>query len=579
MEAELGIGETPLLELWEAEAAGGVPAEIASFAATLGAEWSRQRNGTPTPEAMTKWLLDDYRATVDGARSRYSKVFGSGKYTVEAVGRAWRVSRRENMGFQRGVPGVQPLGRFEPPAEAVSLVPSDLVQDSRKSPVAPLVVSFVKELRRRYTRYMKAANYPRHGGGRFLGRGFSLDLYINGLDDRGFYPRDEAIRFLRALHDAATAVGAQWRVIYNDFSVAEVVNRALGRAHVIFVGSATKSGSRVTGLNWHGPAPLILHFHLDLAPLSGAASRWSGSTATSSTPAPTPAATAAPAVVRPTAGGNLAQLEEELLEQVRASWQRAGLTPPERQQLGKTVAAKQGFKRYISSGLFVDDLAMTLRGRNLLTVSDDDIDMLQRASNVETGGRLTALNSWDSAYMSVGFMQWTLKYRKLQQWIALAPDAFRRYGIELEPTRTYSFSSTHKEKAIVGSARAAELRSAEWGIRFYLASLDLDAIIVEYRRALEVSNEVRRAIVAPHGTAVVAHYNASPVLRALVQETHNNRPAYMKLAMQNVASRANTDTSSFLELVRKEIVRVYTARENAPQKAARLIQKTKTRRV
>ena len=95
-------------------------------------------------------------------------------------------------------------------------------------------------------------------------------------------------------------------------------------------------------------------------------------------------------------------------------------------------------------------------------------------------------------------------------------------------------------------------------MRFYMASLDLDAVIVEYRRALEVSNEVRRSIVDPHGAAVVAHYNSSPVLRALVQETHNNRPAYMKQAMKDVASKGNTDTATFLDLVRNEIVRVYT---------------------
>ena len=191
------------------------------------------------------------------------------------------VSRSENMRFQGGSPGVKPLGPFAPPTGAVSLVSTGLVEDSTTSPVAPLLVSFMKELRQRYTNFMKAENYPRHGGGTFYNRGFSLDLYIKGLDDRGFYPKDEAIRFLQKLHEAASAVGAQWRIIYNDFSVADVVNRALGRQHVIFVGNTRKTGGRVTGLNWHGPAPFILHFHLDLAPLTGAASKWSGSVVTS----------------------------------------------------------------------------------------------------------------------------------------------------------------------------------------------------------------------------------------------------------------------------------------------------------
>jgi hypothetical protein len=437
----------------------------------------------------------------------------------------------------------------------------------------------MKQLRQRYKSYMRAANYPGHGGGKFLNRGFSLDLYIKGLDDRGFYPKDEAIRFLQKLHEAATAVSAQWRVIYNDFSVADVVNRALGREHVIFVGTTRKTGGRVTGLNWHGPAPLILHFHLDLAPLTGAPSNWGGtamSTSTSVDGSATVSGGIATSVAAPT---GLAELEQQLLWQVQASWQRASLTPPNAAQLGKMRPGKIGYQRYISAGLFVDDIAVALRGRSLLSISDDDIDMLQRASNVETGGRLTALNSWDSAFMSVGFMQWPLRYGKLQRWIALAPQAFRRYGIELESTRQYTFTPKEKEKAIVGATRAVDLRSPEWGVRFYLASLDLDAVIAEYRRAVEVSIEVRRSIVDPHGAAVVAHYNASTVLRALVQETHNNRPTYMKQAMKNVASKANTDTANFLDVVRDEIVRVYTARENAPQKAANLIKKTRSRRV
>jgi hypothetical protein len=292
MEAELGIGETPFVESWEAEDSSDVPSNIASFATTLGAEWSKRRNGSPTPEVMTKWLLDDYRETLEGARKRWGKKVGKGKFTLDVLGRAWMVSRRENMGFQGGSRGVKSLGSHAPPTGAVSLVSTDLVEDSKTSPVAPLVVSFMKELRQRYKSFMKAANYPGHGGGRFNDRGFSLDLYIEGLDDRGFYPKDEAIRFLQTLHEAATAVRAQWRVIYNDFSVADVVNRALGREHVIFVGKTRKTGGRVKGLNWHGPAPLILHFHLDLAPLSGAASKWSGAAGTSSSfsDSPTPSA-------------------------------------------------------------------------------------------------------------------------------------------------------------------------------------------------------------------------------------------------------------------------------------------------
>jgi len=465
----------------------------------------------------------------------------------------WMVGRREQVDFETLMPSVPGLANFAPPPLAPGAKPTLVATapEGTGTPITQEVKAFLVELRRR-TSGFDANNYPGHGGGKFSGRGFSLDLTLRDpLDSRGFYPRDKAAAFLLHVDAAARATGLRWRVLYNDYAVAAHINRLKRARHVVFIGSA---GSN---LNWHGP--LVLHFHLDLAPTSGAASNEIDGAAFEDTP--------------------LDSLEQQLLGQVQASWQRANLTPPNGAQLGQMRAGKKGYKRYISNGMFVDDIAVALRRRRLLSISDDDIDMLQRASNVETGGRLTALNSWDSAFMSVGFMQWTLKYRKLQQWIALAPQAFRRYGIELEPTRKYTFSPKHAERAIVGAARPADLRSREWGLRFYMASLDLDAVVVEYRRALEVSNEVRRSIVDPHGAAVVAHYNSSPVLRALVQETHNNRPAYMKQAMKNVASKANTDTSTFLNLIRNEIVRVYTARENAPGKAANLIKKTQSRRL
>ena len=56
-------------------------------------------------------------------------------------------------------------------------------------------------------------------------RGFSLDMYINGHDSRGFFPPAEAIAFLRAVHQASRDVGAEWRVLYNDFGVADAINR------------------------------------------------------------------------------------------------------------------------------------------------------------------------------------------------------------------------------------------------------------------------------------------------------------------------------------------------------------------
>lgn len=239
---------------------------VATFTASLGAEWSRRRGGSPSAAAITDWLVKDHAETIAGARQRFGKRFGNGRFTEDAVTKAWMISRRDQMDFQLAR-GIAALGRFAPPKDAVTLVSSPIIDGSNVAPVAPIMVRFTEELRRRYGRQMTASNYRGHGGGSFNNRGHSLDLYIAGSDDRGFFPRNDAIAFLRAVHAAARAVGAEWRVIYNDFAVADAINRELGRQHVIFVGTVRRDqAKRVTGLNWHGPAPLIVHFHLDLAP-------------------------------------------------------------------------------------------------------------------------------------------------------------------------------------------------------------------------------------------------------------------------------------------------------------------------
>jgi hypothetical protein len=243
-----------------------IPAGVAEFAVTLGKEWAKRRNGSPTAEKITEWLLQDYQDTLEGARHRFKKYPGD-----DSIGRGWMISRQDQMKFQTSSSaGVKPLRNFQPPTDSIALVSNNVINGSDQAPVAPIVVRLVEELRRRY-RGVSASTYPKHGGGKFDNRGYSIDLWLKGLDDRGFYPPGEAVKFLRALHEAAMATNAEWRVIYNDFSVADTINRETGQEHVIFVGKARQDkNKKITGLNWHGPHPLILHFHLDLVPGAGA---------------------------------------------------------------------------------------------------------------------------------------------------------------------------------------------------------------------------------------------------------------------------------------------------------------------
>ncbi|MGX9432107.1 MULTISPECIES: peptidoglycan-binding protein [Bradyrhizobium] len=244
-----------------------VDEDLDAFIARLAAEWSRRTGGKPSADERSAALRGDYEDTLKGARMR----FGT-KYADDVLRRAWMISREEEMRF-RTEPSGGSLGDFGPPAQRVELVSHASIDGSDKAPVAPIMVRFFAQLHRRYGAGLGAGTYRGHGGGSFNDRGYSLDLFLNRRDARGFYLRDDALSLLRAVNETAKAMPAKWRIIYNDFAVADEINRETGKPNVIFAGTTRKDkNKRVTGLNWHGPHPLIIHFHLDLAPLPGAQS-------------------------------------------------------------------------------------------------------------------------------------------------------------------------------------------------------------------------------------------------------------------------------------------------------------------
>ncbi len=185
---------------------------------------------------------------------------------LEAVGFGWAVGRREQLDFLTVPQAAAGLKGFNPTywVAAADLVdiPAPLRDQEKKMPgVAPELADFLRRLDADpATPTFRAGNYAGHGGGSFDSRGFSVDLSLTtALDRRGFWDPATSVTFLLAVDRTAKAMGARWRVLYDDFVVAQQVNRATGVRNVVFQG--TVSNGR---LNWHGPDPLILHFHLDL---------------------------------------------------------------------------------------------------------------------------------------------------------------------------------------------------------------------------------------------------------------------------------------------------------------------------
>jgi len=186
-----------------------------------------------------------------------------GLQQVEDIARAWAVGRREQVDFQTIKQTASYLNKFEPtytPTTTVD-IPSNIQKGQSLAGVAPELADFLTALKADpSTADFTATNRPKHGGGTWAGKGFSTDITITApLDQRGFYQPGRAVAFLMQIDKTAKAMAARWRVLYNDFRVAEEVNAATGARNVEFIGSSSPSD-----LNWHGPGPLILHFHLDL---------------------------------------------------------------------------------------------------------------------------------------------------------------------------------------------------------------------------------------------------------------------------------------------------------------------------
>ncbi len=185
---------------------------------------------------------------------------------IEVINFAWGVGRREQVDFLTLRQKVARLKDFKPSyqvpeSDRVDLPEKVQPKEKARKGVAPELADFMTALADDpNTPKFTASNRAGHGGGDWKGKGFSADIYISApLDARGFWEHSVAVKFLLALDEKAKKFGARWRVLYDDLKVAKEVNSITGSQNVIFQG--VSSGDR---LNWHGPAGLILHFHLDL---------------------------------------------------------------------------------------------------------------------------------------------------------------------------------------------------------------------------------------------------------------------------------------------------------------------------
>jgi hypothetical protein len=122
---------------------------------------------------------------------------------------------------------------------------------------------FVRALKQTFGKHLSASSYTNHGLGPFKDRGRSIDLHLDETEPSGFFVPAEAIRLALAIDTTAQQFGVEWRVLYNDASVARAVNQRLGVTRIVEIANVFREHKQIRNINWHGP--LVTHFHLDLA--------------------------------------------------------------------------------------------------------------------------------------------------------------------------------------------------------------------------------------------------------------------------------------------------------------------------
>ena len=217
-----------------------------------------------------------------------------------------------------------------------------------------------------------------------------------------------------------------------------------------------------------------------------------------------------------------------------------------------------------AGGGLINDRLRDLKQKGKLSISPTEIEMFRLVSIPESDGLVNSVNSYDTAYMSMGFLQFTIRYGELQKVIARAADAFRKYGIELDPTHVYDIED--RPRAIKNAPDISDLRSIDWAVRFYKAGLEDDIVIAQ----IEVAREIMRGFLLkddPH-QYLDRYRDKNPALWAFIYESYNSRPTPLNDALKKTINNASSmnldDAVQFGKLLIEELRKSTTTYYSSP---------------
>src|SRR5690348_10859047 len=180
-----------------------------------------------------------------------------------------------------------------------------------------------------------------------------------------------------------------------------------------------------------------------------------------------------------------------------------------------------GFSK--SGGETVRAALTRLANAGKLKITANQIAQLDALSQVETGGKIGSVDTTDDMVVSIGFHQVVLGHKSVEWVIEKAPAAFAKHGIELDMSKTYKVKGWSNPHQIKGVEDPDDLRGHEWGDRFYLASLEDEAIVAVAEWALKEAKEVDAK--ATHAGAKGSFWQ-DDTAHAWVLEVDNNRESY-----------------------------------------------------
>ena len=220
-----------------------------------------------------------------------------------------------------------------------------------------------------------------------------------------------------------------------------------------------------------------------------------------------------------------------------------------------------GFSKY--GGGTVKAKLTELAEKGQLAITGREIALLDAVAQVETGGQIGCVQTYDDQIVSIGFKQVVLGHGSLEEMMVKAPAGFAKHGLTIDGSKRYKKKSgwSKAPPQIAGCEDVEQLRSPEWALKFYHASMEPDVVAAMCAYALGEAKVVDKAV-DQHGGGV--DYFDDLTAQAWLLETYNNRRAYMAKAVARATAggaRSAGSRDAFLDILAEAIIQTYIHEE------------------